>query len=271
MAVEAQRLAVLGAGNMGSALIHGLVQWGHVEPGCITAVDPRPSVRQSLDALGVATTDQAPAALPGHDVIILAVKPQVAPALLAELCDQVEPEQTVISVMAGVTTAAIEGYLSGSVPVVRAMPQTLVRLGAGATALCAGHHATADALALAVALFERVGSAVVVPESLMDAVTGLSGSGPAYLYTVIEALSDGGVRVGLPRDVALRLAAQTALGAARMVLESTDHPAVLRDQVTSPGGTTIAGVHKLEEKGLRDALISAVQAAAARAAELGRP
>jgi pyrroline-5-carboxylate reductase len=255
---------------MGAALIAGLVRSGRIEAGRLTAADPRPSARESLDELGIRTVSEAAAAVSGQDLVVLAVKPQVAEALLREVGGLVETGQILVSIMAGISTARIEERVTGPVPVVRAMPQTLVRLGAGATALCAGRHAGTEHLSLVQALFEAVGATAVVPESLMDAVTGLSGSGPAYLYTVIEALSDGGVRAGLPREVALKLAAQTALGAARMILESGAHPAVLRDQVTSPGGTTIAGLHVLEEKGLRDALISAVQAAAARAAELGR-
>jgi len=172
--------------------------------------------------------------------------------------------------MAGVSTATIESQWEAPIPVVRVMPQTLAQLGAAASGICGGRHATPAQVELVRALFDRVGSTALVAEYQMDAVTGLSGSGPAYIYTVLEALADGGVRVGLSREVALKLAAQTALGAARMVLESGQHPAVLRDQVTSPGGTTIAGLHKLEEKGLRDALISAVQAATERSAQLGQ-
>jgi len=159
--------------------------------------------------------------------------------------------------------------LGVGVAVVRAMPQTLVRLQAAATALCAGANATPQHMDLAAGIFDAVGRTVQVREDQMDAVTGLSGSGPAYVYTVVEALTDAGVGVGLPRDVALALAAQTVLGAGQMVLESGLHPAALRDQVTSPGGTTIAAMRVLEEKGLRSALVSAVREATARAAELG--
>ena len=155
-------------------------------------------------------------------------------------------------------------------PVVRVMPQMLVRVGAAASGVCAGQHVTEAQIELVRALFDEVGSTVVVSETQMDAVTGLSGSGPAYVYTVIEALAAGGVLMGLSREDALQLAAQTVLGAARMVIESGQHPAILKDQITSPGGTTIAGLHKLEEKGLRDALISAVQAATQRSVELGK-
>ena len=172
--------------------------------------------------------------------------------------------------MAGTPTAQIEAQVETPVPVVRVMPQMLAAIGQAASALCGGRHAEPRHVDLVRSLFNLVGSTVVVTEEQMDAVTGLSGSGPAYVYTIIEALSDGGVRVGLPRDVAFTLAAQTVMGAARMTLESDLHPAALKEQITSPGGTTIAGLHKLEEKGLRDALISAVEAACQRSIELGR-
>ena len=172
--------------------------------------------------------------------------------------------------MAGVTTQSIEEHLNADIPLVRVMPQTLVRLRMGACAFCPGRFAGADHLQQVRQLLEYVGSTVEVSEAQMDAVTGLSGSGPAYVYTIIDALADGGVRAGLPRAVAQTLAAQTLAGAAHMVLESGEHPSILKEQVTSPGGTTIAGLHKLEEKGLRDALISAVLAAGDRSKELGQ-
>lgn len=254
---------------MGSALIAGLVATGRVPAAHITAVDLQPGALETLGAAGVRTSTDPGAAVDGQDVVVLAVKPQVAAQVLQQIGRLMAAEQCLLSIVAGVGTATIEAHMTAAVPVVRAMPQTLARLGAGASAVCGGRHASEASLALVCALLDEVGSTVMVAESQMDAVTGLSGSGPAYAYTVIEALTDGGVRVGLPRAVALKLAAQTMLGAARMVLESGAHPAVLRDQVTSPGGTTIAGLHKLEEKGLRDALISAVQAATERARELG--
>jgi len=269
MKIEECRLGVIGAGNMGSALIAGLVAAGRVPAAHVTAVDPQPGALESLAATGVRTCVETRAAVDGRDVVVLAVKPQVVAEVLQQVGKLMTAEQCLLSVVAGVSTSAIEAHMAAAVPVVRVMPQTLARLRAGASAVCGGRHASEAHLALVHGLLDEVGSTVTVAESQMDAVTGLSGSGPAYAYTVIEALTDGGVRVGLPRAVALKLAAQTLLGAARMVLESGAHPAVLRDQVTSPGGTTIAGLHKLEEKGLRDALISAVQAAAERSRELG--
>jgi pyrroline-5-carboxylate reductase len=267
---EECKIGVIGAGNMGGALLSGLVAAGRVSPAQLTAADLREAVLQPLRELGVRTSTRAEDAVLGQQVVVLGVKPQSAPALFQLVKQHLRPEQILVSIMAGVSTAAIEAELGAPVPVVRVMPQTLAQLGAAASGVCGGKYAAPAQVELVRAIFDQVGSTVLVGEYQMDAVTGLSGSGPAYIYTVIEALADGGVRVGLSREVALKLAAQTALGAARMVLESGQHPAFLRDQVTSPGGTTIAGLHKLEEKGLRDALISAVQAATERAIELGQ-
>jgi len=262
-------IAVIGAGNMGAGLIHGLVEGGVVSPDRIGAIDVHPEALLPLRQLGVRTSRELHDGVDGSDIVLVAVKPQVMADVLAALAPLLQGDQVVVSVMAGVTTEAIESVLGPAVPVVRAMPQTLVRLQAAATALCAGTHATQLHMDLVASIFDGVGRTVQVREDQMDAVTGLSGSGPAYVYTIIEALTDAGVGVGLPRDVALTLAAQTVLGAGRMVLESGLHPAALRDQVTSPGGTTIAGMRALEEKGLRDALISAVREATARSTELG--
>ena len=266
--IEKSKLGFVGAGNMGKALIEGLV--GQIAPGQITAADLIPEALESLAALEVNTSTQAVDAVRGQDLVILGLKPQVATPVLAELAPLLAAGQIVVSMMAGVPPARIEELLPEGTPVVRVMPQTLVRLRAAACALSAGRAASGEQLALVRSLFDLVGTTGEVAESQMDAVTGLSGSGPAWAYTVIEALIDGGVRSGLPREVSTKLAAQTLSGAARLVLESGEHPAVLKDQVTSPGGTTIAGLHVLEEKGLRDALISAVQAAARRSAELGQ-
>ncbi|MFA6111348.1 MAG: NAD(P)-binding domain-containing protein, partial [Candidatus Latescibacterota bacterium] len=188
MSLGTLRVAVLGAGNMGAALIAGLVRSGRLSPEHLTAADPRESAREPLARLGVRTVGAAAAAVPGQDLVVLAVKPQVAEPLLREIGGLIEPGQLLVSIMAGVSTASIEAWVGRPVPVVRAMPQTLVRLGAGATALCVGQRADGESLSLAQAFFEAVGVTAIVPESLMDAVTGLSGSGPAYLYTVIEAL-----------------------------------------------------------------------------------
>jgi pyrroline-5-carboxylate reductase len=202
------------------------------------------------------------------DVLILAVKPQSMAPVLAELRSVVTDGHLVVSIAAGVPLAALAAGLGPSCRLIRVMPNTPALVGAGASGYCLGPNATADDEAVVRACLGSVGRAYRVPESLLDAVTGLSGSGPAFVYLMIEALSDGGVRVGLPRDVATALAAQTLLGAAQMVLETGLHPGVLKDQVASPGGTTIAGLHALERGGLRAALIDAVQAATRRSAEL---
>lgn len=266
--IEKSKLGFVGTGNMGRALIEGLV--GQLPSGQITAADIRPEALEGLSALGVHTSTDSADAVRGQDLVVLVLKPQVAAPVLKALAAHFNTHQVVVSLMAGVSTAQLEELLPAQMSVVRVMPQTLVRIGGAACALCAGRAANAEQMAHVRSLFDLVGTTVEVAESLIDAVTGLSGSGPAWAYAVVEALTDGGVRAGLPRETALTLAAQTLLGAARLVLESGEHPAVLRDQVTSPGGTTAAGLHKLEEKGLRDALISAVLAATERSAELGQ-
>ena len=266
--IEKNKLGFVGTGNMGRALIEGLV--GQLPAGQITAADIRPEALEGLSALDVHTSTDPVDAVRGQDLVFLVLKPQVVASVLQALAAHFSTEQIVVSLMAGVSTSQLEELLPAQMPVVRVMPQTLVRVRGAACALCAGRATSAEQTAQVRSLFDLVGTTVEVAESLMDAVTGLSGSGPAWAYTVVEALTDGGVRAGLPRETALKLAAQTLLGAARFVLESGEHPAVLRDQVTSPGGTTAAGLHKLEEKGLRDALISAVLAAAERSAELGQ-
>ncbi len=267
--IEKCKIGIVGVGNMGGALVSGMVAGGRVTPEHITAVDLRGSILRSLHGLGIRTSSEIKSAVCNQDIVVLGVKPQHASVVLQNIGQYLEREQVLVSIMAGISTASIEAQLRSPAAVVRVMPQILARQRMSASGMCAGRHATGAQLQLVQALFNEVGSTVVVAEKQMDAVTGLSGSGPAYVYTVIEALADGGVRMGLPRDVALKLTAQTVLGAAHMICESGQHPAILRDQITSPGGTTIAALHKLEEKGLRDALISAVKVATDRATELG--
>ena len=203
------------------------------------------------------------------NVLILAVKPQVLPAALKELAEQIGPDQLVVSIAAGIRLSVLESGLRPGTRVIRVMPNTPCLVGAGACGISTGSHATSRDMEIVSALLESVGIVEVIPEKLMDALTGLSGSGPAYVFQMIEALSDGGVLMGLPRKTATRLAAQTLLGSARMVLETGEHPGQLKDAVTSPGGTTIAGIHALESGGLRTALMNAVRASAIRSAELG--
>jgi len=203
-------------------------------------------------------------------VLILAVKPDQVAGVLAEIKPAFKGTHLLVSIAAGVTLARLESGLGAKARVIRVMPNTPALVGASATGFSLGKNANADDAALALRLFGAVGVAFQVKEPLLDAVTGLSGSGPAYVYLMIEALSDGGVAAGLPRDVATRLAAQTLLGGARMVLETGMHPGALKDMVTSPGGTTIEGIHQLEKAGLRGALMNAVRAATDKAKQLGQ-
>ena len=267
--LEDRKIGIIGAGNMGSGLVHGLLDGGRLAAGNITVVDPRAEAVEPLSARGVIAGAELSQAVRGQDLVVLGIKPQNAAEVLRGIAGVIQPDQLVVSIMAGTSTESIERVLEQPVPVVRVMPQILVSLRAAASALAGGRHASDDHVRLVRELFDELGTTVVVAEEQMDAVTGLSGSGPAYVYTIIEALADGGVRVGLPREAALKLAAQTVAGAARMVLDSGVHPASLKDQVTSPGGTTIAGLHELEKGGLRQTLMNAVQAATARAKELG--
>jgi pyrroline-5-carboxylate reductase len=265
-----KKIAFLGSGNMAEALVKGLLAAGVAAPAEIVCAEPRLERREELrKRFGVVVTASNVEAVSQAAIVLLSVKPHVADAVLAEIQPAVDATKLVVSIAAGVPISAIARRLGASARIVRTMPNTPALVGAGATALARGGSATDADLAQALALFQSVGTAVVVEEHLLDAVTGVSGSGPAYVYLAIEALSDGGVKAGLPRDVATKLAAQTVLGAARMVLETGEHPGRLKDQVTSPGGTTIAGVHALEAGGFRAALIAAVEAATRRARELG--
>jgi pyrroline-5-carboxylate reductase len=265
-----KKIAFLGSGNMAEALVKGLLAAGTAAKEEIVCAEPRAERREELQArYGVAVTASNLAAVQQADVVVISVKPQVIDVLLDEIAPAVDARKLVVSIAAGVPTATIARKLGAGARIVRTMPNTPALVGAGATALARGAHATEADLAQAVALFEAVGMAVVVEEHLLDAVTGLSGSGPAFVFLAIEALADGGVKMGLPRHVAMALAAQTVVGAGQLVLETGEHPGRLKDQVTSPGGTTIAGVHALEAAGFRAALIAAVEAAARRSKELG--
>jgi pyrroline-5-carboxylate reductase len=265
----ASKIAFLGAGNMARALLGGCLTRGGYQASQLGATDVSEAARSQVrTAFGVQIFADNAAAVRWGSVIVLAVKPQVLPAVLAEIAPQLTPEKLVISIVAGVGSERIRDLLGGHARVLRAMPNTPALVAAAATAVSPARGVNEDDVAFAVALFKSVGEVVEVPETLMNAVTGLSGSGPAYAYVAIEALSDAGVRAGLPRDVATKLAAQTLLGAAQMVLQTGEHPARLKDMVTSPGGTTIAGLAAAEKAGLRHALQAAVEAALARAKEL---
>ncbi|MCA9623267.1 MAG: pyrroline-5-carboxylate reductase [Myxococcales bacterium] len=270
MGLSEERIAFVGGGNMAEALLAGLLEAG-VAPERICASDPSASRRDHLAARhGVAVSASNAAAVAGATLVVLAVKPSVVVPACREIAAAVASEALVLSIAAGVPTATIEAELPEGARVVRAMPNTPALVQAGATAVAPGHAAGDADLALAEAVFGAVGLTVRVPESGLDAVTGLSGSGPAYVMLMIEALADGGVKAGLPRDVAQALATQTVLGSAELQRQTGEHPAVLKDRVTSPGGTTIAGLAVLEAAGLRGALLEAVVAAAERSRELGR-
>lgn len=265
-----KKIAFLGTGNMAEALVKGLLRAGAAAPADLVCAEPREERRREIEQrYGVRTVASNREAVGAADVVLLSVKPQVLDAVLEEIAADVGTTRLVVSIAAGVPIAAIARRLPAGARIVRTMPNTPALVGAGAAALSAGPHATPADVALARSLLESVGTAVVVAEPLLDAVTGLSGSGPAFVYLFIEAMADGGVKAGLARAEALQLAAQTVLGAARLVLESGEHPGRLKDQVTSPGGTTIAGVHALEKAGFRGAVIDAVEAAARRSRELG--
>jgi pyrroline-5-carboxylate reductase len=262
------RWGFIGAGKMATALIQGMIRDG-TPPDSITASDPYPEARASLvSETGVATFDSNAEVIGNSDVVVLAVKPQIMASVLAEIRPLITSEHLVVSVAAGVTLATLANGLGLDRRIARAMPNTPALVGEGAAAYCLGSVAREGDDSIVAGCLQSVGISFRVSEPLLDAVTGLSGSGPAFVYVMIEALADGGVRAGLPREMALILAAQTVLGAAKMVLETGQHPGLLKDQVASPAGTTIAGLHALERGGIRAALMDAVGAAHARAVEL---
>lgn len=265
------KLAVLGAGKMGGILISAFLRSGLFSAKQISATVAHSDRAANLQArLGVPTGTDNLLATADADIILLGVKPTQVPGLVQEIQPLLKPTAVLISIAASVTTAAIETAAGSSFAVIRAMPNTPATLGAGMTALVQGQFASPDQMALAESMFRTVGRTTIVDEKHMDAVTGLSGSGPAFLYIVLEALAEAGVNVGLPRDIATQLAAQTAYGAARMVLETGAHPALLKDEVTTPAGCTVDGILELEEGGLRVTLIKAVKRATERARALAR-
>jgi pyrroline-5-carboxylate reductase len=263
-------IGFIGGGNMSEAIMRGLLAGG-VAPERIVASEPVAGRRDFLGGTyGVKVTVDNKSSVSASDVIILAVKPQVSAEVLGGLAGCVTRAKLIVSIMAGISTGKIEETLGDEVRVVRVMPNTPALVLQAASALAPGSHATVQDLEVATAIFDLLGKTYVVGEKLLDAVTGLSGSGPAYVYTLIEALADAGVKNGLARDVAVGLAAQTVAGSARMVLETGEHPAVLRDRVTSPGGTTIAGFQVLQMGRFSGTVMSAVDAATERSIELGK-
>ncbi len=265
-----KKIGFVGGGQMAEALIGGLLAGQVCGPELIWATDPVADRRDRLKSqFGIRVGTDNREAIAWADVVLLAVKPQTLPDVLKETKSALS-KRLVISIVAGATIRSIVEQTTTAATVIRAMPNTPAVVREGMTALAKGPGVSEDDIQLTRGIFEAVGRVVLVEERLMDAVTGLSGSGPAYVFQAIEALADGGVKMGLPRPTAELLAAQTVLGAARLVLESGEHPAKLKDRVASPGGTTIAGLHQLESGGLRATLIAAVEAATKRSQELGR-
>jgi pyrroline-5-carboxylate reductase len=268
--MQGKTLGFLGGGNMAAALIKGLLHAKLLPPEKIIVSDVKTERLSWLkEKHGVVTTIDNHALVKASDYVVLAVKPQVIDKVLEGASGDFRAGQLVISVAAGVPVSAIESRLADGVHVIRSMPNTPATVDAGATAIAPGTFATEVDLEVARKIFAAVGRVVTLDETLLDAVTGLSGSGPAYVMLMIEALADGGVKVGLHRDTALLLAAQTVYGSAKLLLDTGEHPGRLKDMVTSPGGTAIAGLHTLESGGLRRTLIDAVEAATNRSQQLG--
>lgn len=264
-------IGFLGAGKMASALASGFLRAGLALKETILASDPVPGAREGFaQSVGTKTTGFNPDVVKFANVLVVAVKPDQVVDLLKEISSSITEKHLVISIAAGIPISTFEATLPAGTRVVRVMPNTPALVGACASGFALGKSATADDARLVNELFSSVGVAFQVKESLLDAVTGLSGSGPAYGYMIIEALSDGGVACGLPREAAIKLAAQTLLGSAKMVLETGLHPGALKDQVTSPGGTTIEGLHQLEKGGLRAALMNAVRAATEKSQQFSK-
>jgi pyrroline-5-carboxylate reductase len=264
-------IAILGTGNMGSALMKGIINAKLTPPKKIIACDINLPRLQAIAAewkIRIAADLGAAAEI--SDILLLCVKPQTLISVLQTIKPAIRPGHLVISIVAGVRIEFIQKMLGIKLGIVRAMPNIAATVDEGAAALAYGEHVTVEQQRIAKSIFEAVGEAVVVPEDQLDAVTGLSGSGPAYIYMVIEAMIDGGVKMGLSRDIATKLAIQTVLGSAKLAKTSRLHPAILRDQVTTPGGTTINAIHELESHGLRAMLINAVVTATERSRELSK-
>jgi len=266
-----KKICILGSGNMGEALVSGLISSASSKPGNIICTDVRKTKLGEIhEKYGVQTTADNLEAVSKSDIVIYAVKPQIMAAVLKETAEKLDMSKLIISIAAGVPMEAIESFLNKELRLIRVMPNIAAAVKEAATAVAAGKHASEEDIKLAMTIFNSIGKTVFIPENyLMDAITGLSGSGPAYIFLIVEALADAGVKVGLSRQEAFFLSAQTVLGAAKMLIETKEHPGQLRDRVTSPGGTAIAGLATLEQGGLRTTLINAVEVATNRSKELG--
>jgi pyrroline-5-carboxylate reductase len=260
----------IGTGNMGEALIHGLLHGHLCRPEQIICSDVRPERLKAIrEASGVRGTSHNVEVVKQSDIVILSVKPQIMKQVIEEITKYLDLSKLIISIAAGVPLETIESCAQKELKLVRVMPNICVSVREGASAIAAGKHIQKEDLMIAKAIFDSVGKSLFIEENLLDAVTGLSGSGPAYIFLMIDALADAGVKVGLSRSDSLILASQTVLGAAKMLIETGEHPGKLKDMVTSPGGTAIAGLHTLEEGGVRTTLINAVEVATQRSKTLG--
>jgi pyrroline-5-carboxylate reductase len=269
--MNSKKIAIIGGGNMGMALARGILQTKWATPEHMMIAEP---LKDKLDiargmARGIKASHSNTEAAAWADVVLLSIKPQIMGHVLDEIKSVMKDSKLVVTVAAGVSTSYIEKKLGGKVPVIRAMPNIAAVVREAATAICPGKYSNEEHLAIARHIFESVGIVVDVDEDLMDAVTGLSGTGPMYVFQILEGLSDAGVKVGLSRDTANILAVQTLIGSSKLIKETKEHPAKLKDLVTSPGGTAISALHSLEKNGLKALLIDAVEVAAKRSSELG--
>jgi len=265
-----RKIGVIGTGNMGEALISGLIYSRSSIPENIICSDIRKDKLKSIKgAYGVVTTSNNLDVVRASEIVIYAIKPQIMASILKETAASLDMSKVIISIAAGVPLAAIESCLNKDLRVIRVMPNIAASVKEGAAAIAAGKHVLKDDLKIAKAIFDSVGKSVIIEEELMDTITGLSGSGPAYIFLIVDALADAGVKMGLSREDALFLSGQTVLGAAKLLMETKEHPGKLKDRVTSPGGTAIAALHTLEQGGLRTTLINAVEVATKRSKELG--
>jgi len=266
-----KKICFIGTGNMGEALVSGLVCSEATNTDNIICTDINEAKLETIASkYKVRTTTDNVEAIKKSDIVIYAVKPQILASILKETAASLDMSKLIISIAAGVPLAAIESSLNKDLRLIRVMPNIAAFVKESATAIAAGKNASQDDIDLAKAIFDSVGNSVFIEENvLMDAITGLSGSGPAYIFLIVDALADAGVKMGLSRDDALFLSSQTVLGAAKLLMDTKEHPGQLKDRVTSPGGTAIAGIHTLEKGGLRTTLINAVEAATTRSRELG--
>ncbi len=269
--MDQKKFAIIGGGNMGIALARGILQTKWATPERMMIAEPLKDKLEQIKGMakGIKASHSNSEAAGWGDVVLLSVKPQIMGHVLEEIKSTMNDDKLVVSVAAGITTAFIEKRIGGKVAVIRAMPNIAAVVRESATAICPGKYATEEHLKVARNIFEAVGIVVDVEESLMDAVTGLSGTGPMYVFQILEGLSDAGVKVGLSRDTANILAVQTLIGSSKLIKETKEHPAKLKDLVTSPGGTAISALHSLEKNGLKALLIDAVEVASKRSAELG--